>query len=58
MASDDFNADRALKLIQQERILKKVYDKSTQKKEVAIFSIFKALILPDRAMMAKYRQTQ
>lgn len=56
---DTYSKERALRLIQSERLLKKVMDKAPAHydKDVTIKSIFRSLILPDKAMMEKYRKT-
>lgn len=56
--SQDFNRDRALKLIRSERLLKKVWDRIPAKeKDNALVSVFNALIKNDKGMMALYEKT-
>jgi len=56
--TQEFNKDRALKLIRSERLLKKVWDKVPAKdKDTALVSVFNALIKNDKGMMALYEKT-
>jgi hypothetical protein len=61
MAVTDFEPNRVLKLVRNNRILKKVYDKhhpSDNRNDAALKSIFNALIVGDKQLMSLYEQTK
>ncbi len=55
--TQEFNRERALKLIKSERLLKKVWDKVRDQNDEALRSIWNALIKHDKGMMALYEKT-
>lgn len=61
VASTDFEANRVLKLVRNNRILRKAYEKhhpSDNRNDAALKSIFNALIVGDKQFMQLYEQTK
>lgn len=61
MEVENFNADRTLKLVRSDKILRKVYGKrhpGNNRNDATLRSIYNALIKGDKAMMALYIQTK
>ncbi len=56
-----YDKERTLRVINSERLLKRVYDRSQMNrafdKDITVKSIFNSLIKPDKTMMEKYRLT-
>lgn len=57
----EYNADRVLKLIRSDKVLRKVYEKRHPKgnrNEAALKTIFNALIKTDKKWMEQYSLTK